>query len=194
MHLVAFVAWVAMGALASPLANNAWPGEPPPARGAVNAEKNPDTASTSAPSAGSTSSAASSTAAPSLTFSSSKAATPRPPGPDCTSTLHFLNPLAGGKTTHGPVKTVWASTVTTTEHRDCAGCRFLSIDSVHAGGHGPVVVFTTTTTLDAATPSTAVAYACRKTPSVQTNGPPSTLSPSPPPALPTPTGAAMRAG
>ncbi|KAM3515920.1 hypothetical protein MY11210_000460 [Beauveria gryllotalpidicola] len=74
----------------------------------------------------------------------------------CTTTV-----MRAAQYTWGPTDTVWTSTTTATEEVDCHGC-----DAVQTAywpmGPGPVVFFSTTVT--AATPSTATTLVCRSTP------------------------------
>ncbi|CAK7204702.1 hypothetical protein SEUCBS139899_007461 [Sporothrix eucalyptigena] len=103
---------------------------------------------------------------------------------ECTTTLKLdlLQDIHLGNHT----KTVHTTTVTSTKLYDCHGCRFLEIQNI--GGVGPVLHFTTTVT-DTATPAVETDYVCSKSSSnsaLETAVPPTTQSPSPPPALPTP--------
>ncbi|EFY85768.1 hypothetical protein J3458_005360 [Metarhizium acridum] len=72
--------------------------------------------------------------------------------PACTTTM-----IMGPKWTSGPTRTVWTSTTTATSEVDCGGCNDVTQSTLFLGV-GPVVEFTTTTTM--AEPSTTTAYAC----------------------------------
>lgn len=111
------------------------------------------------------------------------ATTESPHDSECTETVSLFA-FSGGHILRGPVKTVWASTVFTTMHYDCHGCKYLATEKY--GGHGPVVHFTTTVT-ESVVPQTMTKYACNKESlAMATAVRPTTQSPSPPPALPTP--------
>ncbi len=93
--------------------------------------------------------------------STSKNSSPLTParGPDCTSTR-----AVGVTATHGPVRTIWTSTATTTSHVDCGGCRFIALKTMDPYNPGPMVEFKSTETASAAI--TVTEYVCLKTPSV----------------------------
>ncbi|CAK7210881.1 hypothetical protein SCUCBS95973_000939 [Sporothrix curviconia] len=102
----------------------------------------------------------------------------------CTSTLE-INLL-----THilivNVTKTIHPSTFVSTRYFDCHGCPNLAIHNI--GGLGPVVQFVMTVT-DTASPATVTDYRCSRSSAasvLETAVPPTTQSPSPPPALPTP--------
>ncbi|KAH6880378.1 hypothetical protein B0T10DRAFT_551613 [Thelonectria olida] len=70
----------------------------------------------------------------------------------CPTTIHILPPM-----TAGPTRTVWTTTSTQTVTIDCGGCTTYSVSYVHLGP-GPVVIYTTTTTV--AQPSVTTALKC----------------------------------
>ena len=64
--------------------------------------------------------------------------------------------------TFGPIKTVWAKTVTDTQSLDCGGvCRYVTTKTAIHGGHGPVVHYTATTTITEEA-HRETAFACQK--------------------------------
>lgn len=149
------------------------------------------------PVANSSSSSAPATRTPPMTTTVAPSSPAPASASNCTYTLTHIGALSGGSNsggffTNGPVATVWAATRTATERVNCSGCTHLAVETRpgSGGGHGPVVSFTTTTTIDAATPRIVTARSCMlstASPSsaMATDSPPTTMSPSPPPALPT---------
>jgi hypothetical protein len=71
----------------------------------------------------------------------------------CTTSVSRILPF-----TQGPVSTQFASTTTTTSILQCNNC---SLSVVNIGGHGPVVLYTTTVTVAAV--KTIQAFACQTT-------------------------------
>ncbi|CAK7217631.1 hypothetical protein SBRCBS47491_003224 [Sporothrix bragantina] len=102
---------------------------------------------------------------------------------DCTTTFN-LNLLTNLHLVN-VTSTVHPSTVTFTRLFNCHGCPNLVIHNI--GGLGPVVQFVSTVT-DSVSPTTVTEYVCSRTPAsvLETAVSPTTQSPSPPPALPTP--------
>ncbi|KAK5993969.1 hypothetical protein PT974_07407 [Cladobotryum mycophilum] len=70
----------------------------------------------------------------------------------CTTTIESFAAF-----THGPTRTIWTTTATSTSLVDCHGCDTLATSYAHFGP-GPVVMFSTTITV--AEPSITTVFQC----------------------------------